>query len=106
MAYQNRISNDSLNLSFSCASNEVAAVVDKAICHHLSQTPSRGGYGETDVNAVDIEISLEEYRSALQDSLCLQRLLGFGDGQNTRTLISPSCMATTTFVNQVKCSWC
>jgi len=106
MAYQNRIRNDSLNLSFSCTSNEVATVVDKAIYHHLSQTPSRGGYGEADVNAGDIELSLEEYRSVLQASLCLQRLLGFGNGQNTRTLISPSCMATTTFVNQLKCSWC
>ncbi|CAO3625872.1 unnamed protein product [Mucor fragilis] len=67
MVYQNRISNDSTNQSFCSSSNEAATVVDTAAYPHLSQTQSRGGYGEADGNAVDIEVALEEYRSVQRE---------------------------------------
>jgi ABC-type multidrug transport system ATPase subunit len=61
--YQNRISNES-SRSFS-SSNQAATVVDHY--NDLTQTQSRGGYGEIDGNAVDIEEALEEYRSVQRE---------------------------------------
>ncbi|CEP18981.1 hypothetical protein [Parasitella parasitica] len=62
--YQNEISNESSRTS---SLNEGATVVDKSPYYSLSHTRSQGGYGESNGNAVDIQVALEEYRSVQRE---------------------------------------